>query len=146
MVREIIENLENRLNQHGLHRNHHNFRLDAMPAAVDNFSYAIANLTVVPKYFPGQNVLYNSIELTLLVLCKVFGPHNLSATAGEGYMLSLDVFERIETIILCGIESGIGEDLQIASASLQPMQGGNPDEYLVWQFRLKIDSSRQVEE
>lgn len=144
MLKEIISAVEQQLANEGLKRSQRNFTLESIPATAANHTYTLGELSVVPSYHPGSLVQYNRIEFTLLVLCHVFGSHNQSATAAEGYLTSLEVFELIENIVVAGQTGTNGEELSIASATLQPHLVGKNEEYLVWRFRLNVEASRSM--
>lgn len=144
MLRQIISSLESELENQGLLRSQRNFTLESLPSTTSNQAFTIGDLSVIPQYHPGQRVHYNRIELTLLVLCNVYGPHNSSATASEGYLAALDVFEAVENVIMARQQTSAGEEIQVLSATVQPLYQGGEEEYLVWNIKLRIETSRTL--
>jgi hypothetical protein len=144
MIRAVLSDLQGRLLQNGLERSESNFNMDSYPAGSEDRSFTFADISIVPSYHPGRQVLYSRIEISLQVLCNIFGEHNPSASASDGYLASLDTFELVESAVVAQEESRQNEDCKIVSASLRPFGGGRNAEFVLWVFRLNIECKRSI--
>jgi len=144
MIQSIINDIQQLLEDSGLKRSERNFTLENVAATRADKAFTFGDVSITPVYQPGDRVNYDRLEVTLLVLCKVFGDHNPTAKASQGYLEAFAVYETVEDVVVHQQQSLNGEDCRIVSATLQPFDAGNNDELLMWRFRIGVEAHRTM--